>query len=222
MTISRSTEGYNTLFYRPLKRTIDILASTVALIVLTPMLLILALSVRLALGRPVLFRQERPGLGERPFVLYKFRTMTDLRDKQGDLLSDSRRLTRFGALLRSSSLDELPELINVLKGDMSLVGPRPLLMRYLPYFSQEERIRFTVRPGITGLAQISGRNDLPWDDRMVLDVYYACHLSFLLDLKILVSTMWKILTRDGVHADPGQTLQDFDAERRNRPNEKSQ
>jgi lipopolysaccharide/colanic/teichoic acid biosynthesis glycosyltransferase len=222
MTISPSIEEHNPLFYHLIKRTIDILVSTGALIVLTPILLILALIVRLALGRPILFRQKRPGLGGQPFVMYKFRTMVDLRDKNGALLPDSRRLTRFGALLRRSSLDELPELINVLKGDMSLVGPRPLLMRYLPYYSQEERIRFTVRPGITGLAQISGRNDLPWDDRMVLDVYYACHLSFLLDLKILVSTMWKILTRDGVHADPGQTLQDFDAERRNRPNGKSQ
>jgi lipopolysaccharide/colanic/teichoic acid biosynthesis glycosyltransferase len=221
MNFSPSTENKPSP-YPPFKRGIDILLSGGALILLAPLLLILAIAVRIAMGRSLLFSQERPGLGEKPFVLYKFRTMRDIRDVQGILLPDSERLTRFGALLRSSSLDELPELINVLKGDMSLVGPRPLLMRYLPYFSDQERIRFSVRPGITGLAQISGRNELPWDDRMALDVYYARHLSFFLDLKILVSTMWKILTRDGVHADPGQTLQDFDAERRNRPNGKSQ
>jgi lipopolysaccharide/colanic/teichoic acid biosynthesis glycosyltransferase len=213
MVFSRFTENKPEIYSR-VKRVLDIVVSSVVLILLGPVLLITAMAVRLLLGSPVIFRQERPGLGEKPFVLYKYRTMANIRDEQGNQVADSQRMTRFGAFLRCTSLDEFPELFNVLKGDMSLVGPRPLLMRYLPYFRDEERMRFAVRPGISGLAQISGRNDLPWDERIALDVYYARHQSLALDIRILLATCWKILARDGVKVIPDQTLQDLDVERR--------
>ena len=184
--------------------------------VLSPVLGAIGLLVRCKLGSPVLFRQQRPGLHGRPFTIYKFRTMTEGRDVEGNLLPDGDRLTTFGRFLRSTSLDELPELFNVLKGEMSLVGPRPLLTRYLPHFTIEERARFLVLPGITGLAQIRGRNDLSWDLRIACDLEYVRRCSLLLDVRILLVTIWRTLTQHGLRVDPGTTMLDFDEERRMR------
>jgi undecaprenyl phosphate N,N'-diacetylbacillosamine 1-phosphate transferase len=202
------------LYARGGKRLLDLVLSSLALVLLSPLLLGLAVLVRFRLGRPVIFRQRRPGHGEALFDLMKFRTMTDERDVSGALLPDSERLTRFGALLRQTSLDELPELFNVLRGDMSLVGPRPLLTRYTPYFTEAERVRFQVRPGITGLAQVEGRNDLNWDARIAADVRYVENLSLGLDLRILFLTLERVLTRKGLQVDPGAVMLDFDEERR--------
>jgi lipopolysaccharide/colanic/teichoic acid biosynthesis glycosyltransferase len=202
-------------YHRYGKRALDLALTIPALIVLSPVLLLIALSVRLTLGAPILFRQPRPGLHGKPFTLYKFRTMTDARDAQGNLLPDAERLTRFGRFLRATSLDELPELFNVLRGEMSLVGPRPLLMRYLPYFTEQERMRFTIRPGITGLAQVSGRNALNWDLRIAMDVEYVKTYSFSKDCSILGLTIRQVLTRQGLLVDPGASMLDLDVERRN-------
>ncbi len=196
------------------KRWLDIVAAAALLCVLGPAMAVLAWVVQRRLGRPSLFRQERPGWHDRPFTILKFRTMTDARNREGGLLPDVERLTPFGKLLRRTSLDELPELVNVLRGEMSLVGPRPLLMRYLPYFTPEERLRFEVRPGITGWAQVKGRNDLPWDERFVLDVWYVQHLSLALDLKILALTIFKVLRRENVQDVPSLTVPDLDELRR--------
>jgi lipopolysaccharide/colanic/teichoic acid biosynthesis glycosyltransferase len=198
------------------KRAIDLVFGALGLTVLSPVMLVVAALVRARLGSPVLFRQTRPGLNERPFGLLKFRTMTDARDASGQLLPDTRRLTEFGAFLRKTSLDELPELWNVVRGEMSLVGPRPLLMRYTAYFTPAERVRFTVRPGITGLAQVSGRNDLDWDSRIAADVRYVSQMSLTLDLKILLTTAQRVLRRSGLQVDPGGVMLDFDEERRQR------
>jgi lipopolysaccharide/colanic/teichoic acid biosynthesis glycosyltransferase len=197
-------------FYRRWgKRLFDLVIAVPALVVLSPVLLVLALLVRRYLGAPVLFRQQRPGLHGRPFTLYKFRTMTEARDAEGRLLPDAQRLTPFGRFLRSTSLDELPELFNVVRGDMSLVGPRPLLMRYLERYTPTQRRRHEVRPGITGWAQVNGRNALDWPQRLALDVWYVDHLSFALDLRILLITVVKILRREGI-AEPGQaTMREF-------------
>lgn len=190
--------------YRALgKRVVDLLLTVPILIALSPFLGAVALLVRARLGRPVLFRQIRPGLHEKPFELLKFRTMTDARDDHGKLLPDTERLTSLGAFLRKTSIDELPELINVIKGDMSLVGPRPLLLEYLPYYTQRERLRHAVRPGITGLSQIHGRNYLPWDDRLEMDVQYVENISFLLDIKIILQTLIQVLKRQDVEVVPG-------------------
>ena len=172
------------------KRFLDIVLSGLALLVLSPVLIVVAVLVRIRLGSPVIFHQERPGRGEKIFTLCKFRTMTDERDEKGELLPDAQRLTAFGSFLRRSSLDELPELFNIFRGDMSVIGPRPLLTGYLPYYTERERLRHTVRPGLTGLAQVSGRNFIAWDDRLAKDVEYVETLSFLTDLKIL----WKAVT----------------------------
>jgi len=180
-----------------------------ALLFLAPFLLALAFLVRLKLGAPVLFRQQRPGLHGKPFTLYKFRTMTDARDAQGALLPDAQRLTPFGRFLRSTSLDELPEFFNVLKGDMSLVGPRPLLMQYLDRYTPEQARRHEVRPGISGWAQVNGRNALTWEEKFALDVWYVDHVSLWLDLKIIALTVWKLLTREGI-THPGEaTMAEF-------------
>ncbi len=192
-----------------MKRSFDALVSAAALIVASPVLIVLAVIVRIKLGSPILFSQDRPGRGGRSFRMYKFRTMTDLRDEDGGLLSDAERLTAFGRLLRSTSLDELPELWNVLKGDMSLVGPRPLLVEYLERYTPEQARRHEVRPGITGLAQVSGRNAVSWEERLALDVWYVDHRSLWLDLKILLKTVGKVLRREGVSS-PGQaTMSEF-------------
>lgn len=185
-----------------LKRLVDVVGSAAALILLSPVLLMTAVAVRLALGSPVIFRQVRPGLHGRPFVLYKFRSMRDARNASGEELPDAERLTRFGQLLRSMSIDELPELFNVLRGDMSLVGPRPLLMEYLPLYTPAQARRHDVRPGITGWAQVNGRNAAKWSDRFVLDVWYVDNCSFWLDVRIIVSTLVRVLRREGI-SEPG-------------------
>ena len=192
-----------------LKRAFDIAASTSALVVLSPVLAITAYKVKKELGSPVLFRQTRPGLHGKPFEMIKFRTMKDATDKEGNALPDSERLTDFGKKLRASSLDELPELWNVLKGDMSLVGPRPLLMEYLPLYSVEQAKRHNVRPGVTGYAQVNGRNSLSWEDKFKLDTWYVEHQSFWLDMKILLKTVKKVIIKDGISADGEATMTKF-------------
>ena len=185
-------------YERYVKRLLDCVLAALLLVLLSPVMGVLALLVRTKLGAPVIFHQERPGRDQRIFRLCKFRTMTDARDEKGELLSDSERLTPFGRRLRETSLDELPELWNVLKGDMALVGPRPLLVQYLPAYTARERHRHDVRPGITGLAQVNGRNYLPWDQRLALDVEYAERITFFGDLRIVAMTVWKVLRREDV------------------------
>ena len=197
------------IYSRRGKRLFDLALTIPGLVVLSPLLAFIALMVRAKLGSPVLFRQVRPGLGGRPFTIYKFRTMTDARGSDGKLLPDGERLTRFGRFLRSASLDELPELFNVLKGGMSLVGPRPLLMEYLDRYTPEQARRHEVKPGITGQAQVNGRNALSWEEKFKLDVWYVDNWSFRLDLKIIAMTFWKILKREGINQ-PGQaTMEEF-------------
>ena len=192
-----------------LKRTFDIAASASALVVLSPVLAITAHKVKKELGSPVLFRQTRPGLHGKPFEMIKFRTMKDATDKEGNALPDSERLTEFGKKLRASSLDELPELWNVLKGDMSLVGPRPLLMEYLPLYNAEQAKRHNVRPGVTGYAQVNGRNSLSWEDKFKLDTWYVEHQSLWLDMKILLKTVKKVIIKDGISAEGEATMTKF-------------
>lgn len=192
-----------------MKRLFDLVASIAALILLLPVIVTVALLVRAKLGAPVLFRQQRPGLHGRPFDMLKFRTMTDARDDEGNLLPDAKRLTGFGRFLRATSLDELPGLVSVLRGDMSLVGPRPLLMQYLPLYDAEQRRRHEVRPGITGWAQVNGRNALNWEEKFGLDVWYVDNRSFLLDLKILWLTIGMVLKRDGISAAGDATMPVF-------------
>ena len=184
-----------------IKRLLDIVLSGMALILLSPVYLILAILIRVKLGSPVIFHQERPGKDEKIFTLCKFRTMTDERDENGELLPDAVRLTKFGKLLRATSLDELPELWNIFKGDMSIIGPRPLLVSYLPYYTEKEKLRHTVRPGLTGLAQVSGRNFLDWDRRLQKDVEYVKNLSFLMDLKVIFMTIKVVLVKEDVAED---------------------
>lgn len=191
------------------KRLFDLSVAVVVIFFLWPVLLVIAILVRVRLGAPVFFRQVRPGLHGKPFEMVKFRTMLDARDAQGNLLPDAERMTRLGRFLRSSSLDELPELWNVLKGEMSLVGPRPLLMEYLPLYSDEQRRRHEVRPGITGWAQVNGRNALSWDEKFKLDVWYVDNQSFWLDVKILFQTVKKVLVKDGISADGEATMYPF-------------
>ncbi|WP_338799456.1 sugar transferase [Pseudomonas monteilii] len=191
------------------KRAVDIFASLFGLILLSPIILILALCIRRKLGAPVLFRQIRPGMNGKPFEMVKFRTMRDAVDAHGVPLPDDKRMTPFGSFLRASSLDELPELWNVLKGDMSLVGPRPLLMEYLPLYSQEQYRRHDVRPGVTGWAQINGRNTLSWEDKFKLDVWYVDNRSIVLDFKILLLTVKKVVVRDGISAEGEVTMSKF-------------
>ena len=191
------------------KRFFDLVLTVPGLILISPLLAVIALAVRLALGSPVLFRQRRPGLMARPFVLYKFRPMSDELDAEGNPMPDAVRLTRLGRLLRSFSLDELPELLNVIKGEMSLVGPRPLLMRYLERYSAEQARRHDVLPGITGWTQVNGRNANTWEQKFEYDVWYVDHWSVRLDVKILLITLWKVLTREGI-SQPGQaTAEEF-------------
>ena len=192
-----------------MKRIFDIVVSLLALLALSPLLAVLALQVRRKLGRPVLFRQSRPGLHERSFEIRKFRTMTDDRDTDGNLLADSERLLPFGRFLRSTSLDELPELWNVLKGEMSLVGPRPLLMEYLDLYSEEQARRHEVRPGITGWAPVKGRNALTWEEKFDLDVWYVDNHSLWLDLKILILTIARVFKREGVSQEGHATMERF-------------
>ena len=197
------------MYRKYIKRLLDIVISLVALVVLSPVLLVLAILVRCKLGAPVIFHQERPGYHEKIFKLCKFRTMTDERDEEGNLLPDYVRLTKFGRILRATSLDELPELWNILKGDMSIIGPRPLLISYLPYYTEEERLRHTVRPGLTGLAQVSGRNLLDWDKRFATDVTYVKNLTFAMDVKIFFLTIKKVFVREDIEVDTNQVEGNF-------------
>ncbi len=193
----------------PVKRLLDIIIAAAALVLLSPVLLLLAWQIRRKLGTPILFRQVRPGRGGIPFVMYKFRTMRDAADENGRPLPDAERLTPFGRKLRAASLDELPELWNVLKGDMSLVGPRPLLMEYLPLYNAEQRRRHLVRPGITGWAQVNGRNAILWPEKFRLDVWYVENRSLLLDMKILFLTVKKVLDRSGINSEGEATAAKF-------------
>ena len=192
-----------------LKRPQDFLCALAALIVLSPVMLITAILVRIKLGSPIIFRQERPGLNGKIFMLYKFRTMTDKKDENGDLLPDEVRLTNFGKKLRSTSLDELPELFNILNGDMAVVGPRPLLVRYLPRYNAHQARRHEVRPGFTGYAQVNGRNSITWEDKFDKDVYYVDHVTFVGDWKIIFQTVRTVLKREGISSDTSATMEEF-------------
>lgn len=194
------------MYQKFFKRFLDIILSVLALIILSPIMIILYILVLVFLGRPGIFKQERPGKNEKIFTLYKFRTMTDTKDKNGKLLPDSKRLTKFGKFLRSTSLDELPELINIIKGEMSIVGPRPLLVEYLPYYTKEERHRHDVRPGLTGLAQVNGRNLLNWDERLQKDIEYTKNLTFICDIKIIFATVKSVFFRNGI-LEPGNDIE---------------
>lgn len=188
----------NSFYTVVIKRIMDFCLSLIALIVLSPILLITAVMVRIKLGSPVIFKQERPGKNEKKFRLYKFRSMSNARDENGRLLPDTVRLTKFGKILRSTSLDELPELVNILKGDMSIVGPRPLAVSYLPYYTNREKHRHDVRPGLTGLAQVNGRNSISWDDKFKYDIEYIKNLNFINDVKIILLTVKKVFVREGI------------------------
>ena len=192
-----------------IKRCLDFVLSLIALVFLSPVLLIVAVLVRIKLGTPVIFKQERPGRNEKIFRMYKFRTMTDQKDSEGRLLPDEIRLTPFGKKLRSTSLDELPELFNILKGDMSIVGPRPLLVRYLPLYNERQRHRHDVRPGFTGLAQVNGRNSISWEEKFEWDVKYVEKLSFGLDVKIILQTVKTVLKREGISSGTSVTMEEF-------------
>lgn len=192
-----------------IKRLIDVVLSGCALVVLSPVLLLVALLVRIKLGSPVIFKQKRPGLNEEIFEMYKFRSMTDERDDNGELLPDEVRLTSFGKKLRSTSLDELPELINIFKGDMSIVGPRPLMVSYLSLYDENQRHRHDVKPGLTGLAQVSGRNLLSWQDRFEKDVEYVNNISLSLDLIIFFKTITSVLKKEGISSETSDTMEDF-------------
>lgn len=197
------------IYERYIKRPQDFLCALLALIVLSPIMLFVAILVRIKLGSPIIFKQERPGRQGKIFTLCKFRTMTDATDEDGNLLPDDVRLTKFGKLLRSTSLDELPELINILKGDMSVVGPRPLLVRYLPLYNEHQARRHEVRPGFTGYAQVHGRNAITWEEKFDKDVYYVDHVTFLGDWKIIFQTVKTVLVREGISAEGSETMEAF-------------
>ncbi len=192
-----------------LKRVMDMIFSLLLLIILSPVFFILYLCVKVKLGSPVLFRQERPGKDERVFMMYKFRTMTDARNDKGEFLEDEDRLTAFGKKLRSTSLDELPELLNIMKGDMSFVGPRPLLVQYLPLYNSTQKRRHELRPGLTGLAQVRGRNSISWEEKFDLDVEYVENVSFKLDCKILLETVKKVIAKEGISSNNSETMPPF-------------
>lgn len=197
------------LYEKYIKRCVDFILALVAIIVLSPVLVVVAILVRRKLGSPVLYKQQRPGLHERVFTIYKFRTMTDERDVNGELMPDEIRLTKFGKTLRSTSLDELPELFNILKGDMAIVGPRPLLVQYLPLYNQRQKLRHTVRPGITGYAQVNGRNSISWGEKFELDVQYVESISIGLDIKIFLKTIKSVVAREGINSENSATMEAF-------------
>ena len=197
------------VYEKYIKRPQDMLCALLALIVLSPILLITAFLVRVKLGSPVIFKQERPGLNEKIFTLYKFRTMTDERDSEGNFLPDEVRLTKFGKLLRSTSLDELPELLNILFGDIAVIGPRPLLVEYLPRYNAEQRRRHEVRPGLSVLAQVNGRNAISWEDKFKYDVQYVDHVTFIGDWKIILKTVLNVIKRDGINSETAATMEVF-------------
>lgn len=191
------------------KRLLDFILSLISVIILSPIYIIIAILVKIKLGSPVLFTQERPGLNEKIFKMYKFRTMTLKTDENGNLLPDEQRLTSFGKKLRSTSLDELPELLNILKGDMSIVGPRPLLVKYLPLYNEEQKHRHDVRPGLTGLAQVNGRNTISWEDKFKYDIEYAQNVNFFTDLRIILKTILKVINRDDISSNTSVTMEEF-------------
>ncbi|WP_327077972.1 sugar transferase [Peribacillus frigoritolerans] len=197
------------IYRKFIKRAMDFILSLIAIVILSPILLVVAFLVRVKLGSPVLFKQKRPGLNENIFMMYKFRTMTDERDELGELLPDNVRLTRFGRLLRSTSLDELPELFNILRGDMSIVGPRPLLVQYLPIYNDHQKRRHEVRPGLSGLAQVNGRNAISWENKFDLDVEYVDNVSFIGDWKIIFLTIKKVFVREGINSEVAATMEPF-------------
>lgn len=197
------------MYEKYIKRFLDLVLSLMALILLIPLMTIIAILVRMKLGRPIIFKQKRPGKDEKIFTLYKFRTMTDKRDENGNLLPDSERLTKFGKMLRSTSLDELPELFNILKGEMAIVGPRPLLVEYLPLYNKEQRHRHDVRPGLTGLAQINGRNSLSWEEKFKDDIIYIKNITFVNDVKIFFKTIRKVLKKEGIAQEGSATMDKF-------------
>ena len=199
----------NGLYCKLIKRFMDFLIAALSIIIFSPLLILLAILVRVKLGGPVIFKQERPGLNGKVFKLYKFRTMTDAKDENGNLLDDEYRLTSFGKKLRSTSLDELPELYNILKGDMSIVGPRPLLVKYLPLYSDEQKRRHDVRPGLTGLAQVSGRNAITWTEKFNKDIEYVDNVSLGLDISIFFKTIYCVLKKEGINSDSAATMEDF-------------
>ena len=199
----------NGLYCKLIKRFMDFLIAALSIIIFSPLLIILAILVRVKLGGPVIFKQERPGLNGKVFKLYKFRTMTDAKDGNGNLLDDEYRLTSFGKKLRSTSLDELPELYNILKGDMSIVGPRPLLVKYLPLYNDEQKRRHDVRPGLTGLAQVSGRNAITWTEKFNKDIEYVDNVSLGLDISIFFKTIYCVLKKEGINSDSAATMEDF-------------
>jgi undecaprenyl phosphate N,N'-diacetylbacillosamine 1-phosphate transferase len=205
---------YGGIYSRFIKRPMDFILSLIAIIVLSPVLLLVAILVRTKLGSPVLFKQKRPGNNEEIFMMYKFRTMTDEEDENGELLPDSVRLTKFGRFLRSTSLDELPELFNILKGDMSIIGPRPLAVQYLPYYTTQERIRHSVRPGLSGLAQINGRNTASWEQRFSYDIEYVTNITFFGDMRIFFGTILKALKRADIGERGVDSPPDFDKYRK--------
>ena len=199
----------NGLYSKLIKRFMDFLIAALSIIIFSPLLIILAILVRVKLGGPVIFKQERPGLNGKVFKLYKFRTMTDAKNENGNLLDDEYRLTSFGKKLRSTSLDELPELYNILKGDMSIVGPRPLLVKYLPLYNDEQKRRHDVRPGLTGLAQVSGRNAITWTEKFNKDIEYVDNVSLRLDISIFFKTIYCVLKKEGINSDSAATMEDF-------------
>lgn len=205
----RSMKQKKGFYEKWVKRPQDFFCALLAIIVFSPVLAFTALLVRIKLGKPILFTQERPGLNERIFKLYKFRTMTDERDENGDLLPDEVRLTKFGKLLRATSLDELPEVFNILKGDMAVVGPRPLLVTYLPYYNEKQRLRHSVRPGLTGYAQVHGRNAIAWDEKFEFDVKYTEGITFLGDWLIILETLKSVLKREGINSATSATMESF-------------
>lgn len=204
--MEKSKDG---LYKRFIKRPMDFILSLIAIIVLSPVFLVVAILVRTKLGSPILFKQQRPGLNEKIFSMYKFRSMTDERDSEGTLLPDSIRLTKFGKFLRSTSLDELPGLLNILNADMSIIGPRPLLVQYLPLYNEQQKHRHDVRPGLSGLAQVNGRNAISWEDKFSLDVKYVNQVSFLGDWKIIFLTLKKVFIREGISSDTTVTMEAF-------------
>lgn len=197
------------MIYKYIKRILDIISSLLAIIILSPLLAVTAVLVKTKLGSPVLFRQERPGKDEKIFTLMKFRTMTDERDENGELLPDEVRLTKFGKFLRSTSIDELPELFNILKGDMSVIGPRPLLVEYTPRYNEHQHRRHEVRPGLSGWAQVNGRNTVSWEDKFDMDVHYVDNYSFAMDVKILFMTVLNVLKREGISSETSATMEVF-------------
>lgn len=201
------------MYAKYIKRTLDLILSLMALIVLMPLMIIIGILVRINLGSPIIFKQKRPGKNEKIFTLYKFRTMTDKRDIDGNLLPDEYRLTKFGKFLRSTSLDELPELINIIKGDMAIVGPRPLLVEYLPYYTEEEKHRHDVRPGLTGLAQVNGRNLLEWDERLKKDLEYINSISVKNDLFIIFRTIINVIKRKDIAVEREHNMLSLNKER---------